>query len=105
MKRILIVCLLGMGLLLPATTITAKEIISKRIFDVWMEGDVLIATSDATTGALVNLKVWNSSKQMVLQQGISGYYSEVDLSSLPTGYYTAVVTSASSGYSENVHVR
>jgi len=109
MKRILIVCLLGMGLLLPATNLTAKEfskkeVFKKRIVDCFLEGDILIVTSDANTGTLSNVKIWSGGKQLVLQQSVSGYEDEVDLSSLPSGYYSAQVFTSLTVYSENFYL-
>lgn len=108
MKRILIVCLLGMGLLLPSTTVTAKEFShkesAKRIIDVMLEGHVLLATSDATTGTLVSCYIWNGSKSLVLQQSLSGYSDDVDVSGLSSGWYTVQIFTTLTGYSENVYI-
>lgn len=108
MKRILIVCLLGMGLLLPATKSTAKEFsrkeISKRIVDVMIEGDVIELTSDAGSGTLVNCKIWDMGKHLVLQQYVSGYADAVDVSDLTAGWYSVQVFTTGTTYSENVYV-
>ncbi len=106
MKRILIVCLLGMGLLLPYNKITAKEFsekeISKRIVDIMLEGNVLIASSDASTGTINEVKIYNSSKQKVVDQTCyGGYVCDVDVSGLPSGFYTAQVFTTMTVYSEN----
>lgn len=100
MKRILIVCLLGMGLLLPSTNITAKEFIVKRVIDLFLESDVLTITSDAGTGTLVHVNIYDNHEHKVLGQDLSGYSDYVDLSSLPNGNYSAHVTSTLSNYTE-----
>lgn len=100
MKRILIVCLLGMGLLLPSTTITAKEFSAKRIVDIFMEDDWLQATSDGYTGSIVKVEVFNSSEQKVLGESCRGFSCEVYIGGLPSGSYTAWVTTSLTTYSE-----
>jgi hypothetical protein len=100
MKRILIVCLLGMGLLLPSTTITAKEFIKQRTVDLWLESDILTITSDAGTGTLVQVNIYDSHEHKVLGQALSGYTSYVDVSSLPNGTYSAHVGATLSNYNE-----
>lgn len=104
MKRILIVCLLGMGLLLPATTITAKEFIIKRTVDVYVEGDVVGITSDVNSGSLTQVKIYNSNKVKVIDESCSGYEHEVDISSLPSGLYSVVVYTTLTSYSENIYL-
>lgn len=101
-------CLLGMGLLLPSTNITAKEFFItksvKRTIDVWLEDQVGIATSDATTGTLVSMKVFDSQKHKVLETALSGYYDDVDLGYLPAGNYSIQIVTSLTTYSENVYL-
>lgn len=104
MKRILIVCLLGMGLLLPISNITAKELIVKRTIDVYVEEDNIAITSDANSGSLTLVKVFNSNKVKVIEESCSGYYHSVDASSLPSGLYSVVVYTTLTTYSENVYL-
>lgn len=104
MKRILIVCLLGMGLLLPVQQLTANGFSFKRIVDVFMEANILIASSDSGTGTLVSVTIKNGNNQTVLQEDVSGYYDTVDLSSLSPGNYTAYVTTTLTGYREGITV-
>lgn len=104
MKRILIVCLLGMGLLLPITNITAKEVIVKRTLDVFLEEDNIAITSDANSGSLTLVKVYNSNKVKVIEESCSGYYHAVDASSLPSGLYSVVVYTTLTTYSENIYL-
>ncbi len=108
MKRILIVCLLGMGLLLPATKTTAKENTInkqlKRAIEVWSETGICIAASDVNTGTLCTMKIINSSKVKVLEESISGYYDEVDVSGLSSGYYTVQIITSLTTYSQNMYL-
>lgn len=104
MKRILIVCLLGIGLLLPLTNITAKESIAKRVVDVVLEDEVISITSEANTGTLTTVKIYNSSKVKVIEEACSGYYHGTDVSALPSGLYSVVVFTTLTTYSENVYL-
>lgn len=109
MKRILIVCLLGMGLLLPCNKTTAKgffkkEVFSKRIVDCYLDGDILAITSDPGTGTLVTCKIWSPTKQLVLLESISGYEDAVDVSSLHSGWYSVQVFTTSTIESENIYI-
>ena len=108
MKRIVIVCLLGMGLLLPATNNAAKGFskkeISKRIVDCYLEGDALSITSDEGTGTLVTVKIWDTGKHLKLQESISGYADAVDVSGLTAGNYSVQVFTSLTVYSENMYI-
>ncbi len=112
MKKILILCLLSMALLLPSTTITAKEFSKnntkttslKRIVDVTIIDEVLSVTSDASTGTLVWVKVYNTQKQLVLAQLLSGYSDGVDVSFLHSGMYSVTVHTSLTNYSENIYL-
>ena len=57
MKRILFACLIGMASLLPSNKISAAtpSAAASRIIDCYVEGIVLIATSDESTGTLVSI--------------------------------------------------
>ncbi len=104
MKRILIVCLLGMGLLLPITNITAKEVIIKRTLDISVEEDWVVITSDANSGTLTTVKIYNSNKVKVLEESCSGYYHAVDVSGFSSGMYSVVAYTTLTTYSENVYL-
>lgn len=104
MKRILIVCLLGMGLLLPVHQLTANGFSLKRIVDVYIESYILVVTSDSETGTLVSVTIKNSANQTVLQEDVSGYSDAVDLSGLAPGNYGAYVTTTLTSYREGITV-
>ena len=93
-----------MGLLLPISNITAKELIVKRTIDVYVEEDNIAITSDANSGSLTLVKVFNSNKVKVTEESCSGYYHSVDASSLPGGLYSVVVYTTLTTYSENIYL-
>ena len=105
MKRMLIVCLLGMGLLLPSTNSTANGF-SKRIVDVYIEGMALRCTSDVNTGGITLVEIFNSSNVKVRQQtyDIPGYSVSVNISILGSGSYTAKVTTTLTTYTEGFSI-
>ncbi|MES2619545.1 MAG: hypothetical protein V4615_01750 [Bacteroidota bacterium] len=105
MKRILIVCLLGMGLLLPVKKITAKEFFTKRIVDVWMEGAVLRATSDDNTGGITLIQIFDLNGNLVKQKTYSPNFScYIGITELPGGFYVAKVTTTLTSYTESFTV-
>ena len=96
MKKILLVCLLGLGMLLPTNNVSAaKEHAHIRKIGVMIDGNVLIASSDRTDGpismlevkALPDGKLWAS-------QSCNDYTCSTDVSNLPTGLYVAQVYTA-----------
>ncbi len=113
MKKIITVCLLSMALLLPSTTITAKEfsnsktktVSAKRIVDIWVETGSMFVTSDPSTGTLIWVKVFNAQKQLVTAQQLSGYSDVVDVSGVKTGVYTVTVHTSLTNYSETVYIQ
>ena len=115
MKKILIVCLLGLGVLLPSTTITAKGILTnkataaanvhQRIVDVTIETGVLFASSDVVTGALKSVKLVNSANKTVLKETCSGYSYATDVSYLPSGFYTSTVVTGAIVHNEVVYIQ
>jgi len=101
MKKFLLVCLLGMGALLPATTTTAKESISKRIINVTMEDWVLVGTSQTEDGPIVNMSVLTvPGGTRVASQSCSGYTCSLNISGLPSGAYVVWVTTTNSNFSK-----
>ncbi len=105
MKRILIVCLLGMGLLLPVNKITAKEFFTKRVVDVWMEGAALRATSDDNTGGITLIQIFDLNSNLVKQKTYSPNYScSIGTSELQAGFYVAKITTTLTSYTESFTV-
>lgn len=98
------VCLLGLGLLIPASQLSATELSTSKIFhkaadggpglDIWVEGDAyLFCSSDQSSGALTRVRMADRNKTIVLDVPLSGYYSSTDISNLPAGmYYVKVFT-------------
>lgn len=101
MKQILMVCLLGMGLLLPVTKVNSSVVnqFVHRVIDITMDGFVLFATSDSNTGTITQIKVWNNvSHKLELTQSCSGYACSVYVGGLPSGAYIAKVFTTNSFY-------
>lgn len=100
MKRILFACLLGLATLLPTNKIAAEKNFFHRIIDIYIEGIVLIANSDESSGKLVSISIYNSSNQVVLSQYCGDYSCGITLSSLRHGNYRAHVVAANDTYDE-----
>lgn len=106
MKRILFVCLLGMASLLPSNKITAAtpSAAASCIIDCYIEGAVLLATSDESTGTLISITIFNASNQEVRHQNCSGYSCSVSLVNLRSGHYTAHVVATNGSYNEEFNI-
>lgn len=102
MKRILFVCLLGMASLLPSNKISAATPAAAihRTIDCYLEGMVLLATSDESSGTLVSITIFNASNQEVRYTTCSGYSCSVSLANLRAGHYTAHVVATNGSYNE-----
>ena len=106
MKRILFACLLGMASLLPSNKISAAtpSAAASRIIDCYVQGIVLIATSDESTGTLVSITIFNTSNQEVRNTTCSGYSCSVSLVNLRSGHYTAHVVATNGSYNEEFNI-
>ena len=95
MKRILISCLLGIGLLLPALNAKSNFISAKKIINVFIEGYVLFASSDTKTGTLQHIDIYDADMQELLYtQKCGSSNCQVDLTKLPSGNYEAEIYAA-----------
>ncbi|MCW5908635.1 MAG: hypothetical protein KIS94_12305 [Chitinophagales bacterium] len=106
MKKVLVVCLLGvMGMLLPTQTITAKEttsVASQKIVDVFLEDEVLIAHSQTVDGPIIKIVVTNVARAVVLTEDCGGYSYECSayVGNLPAGLYVATVITTRSVHAQ-----
>ncbi len=101
MKKVLITCLLGMGVLLPTEMVKSSVIYYSRIVDVAISGWVLTATSNPEDGTISTIEIIRASTmEVVLTQSCSGYSCAVGLSGLPGGVYIAKVTCTNTTYSK-----
>jgi|ERR1043165_1042490 hypothetical protein len=95
MKKFLLLSLLGLGMLMPTTTISAKEITKsavaiKKVIDVGIEGSALIAHSGTEDGPIMNMVVKTvPGGKLMGQSSCGGYYCSMDISGLPCGNYVA----------------
>ena len=87
MKQILMLCLIGMGLLLPTTKISsAGYSFFHRSVDVNIEGRSLLASSDTEDGPLTEIDIYNNStKELIESRACSGYSWTLNLSSFAKG--------------------
>ncbi len=101
MKKFLLVCLLGLGMLLPSTTITAKESVKQRIINVNIEGWVLFGTSQTEDGpiSVMEVRKMPDGKLMASKPG-DGYSCTLDISDLPSGTYVVTVVAAYRTYTK-----
>lgn len=91
MKQILIVCLLGIGMLLPSQEVKSSEPY-RRIVDVHIDFPALIADSDTEDGTISKIEIYKvSTGEKVRQTFCSGYSCSINLSGLPAGNYNAKV--------------
>ena len=94
MKKFLLACLLGMGVLTPALEAKSSIAVMSRIVNITIEGWVLLATGDDASGSIQQIQIYDvSTGQIVRSQGCEGYSCSVSLSGLRTGTYLAVVIS------------
>ena len=92
MKKLLFVCLLGLGMLLPSTTVTAKESVKHRIVDIGLEGYVLTANSEKEDGTIDLIEVRKlPDGKLMASEGCNDYTCSVDISGLPSGSYVVKV--------------
>jgi hypothetical protein len=92
--------------LLPSAAVNGKtkvaSFVHKRIVDVTLQGYALQASSDAETGTLTKIEVYNKDTQeLVLTHNCSGYSCSVDISGLAAGTYIAKVYTTLTTYSES----
>ena len=103
MKKIVLACLIGMALLgaQPTANGNAKfaSFSNKRIVDVYLEGMTLLASSDANTGTIVKVEVFQGT-ELKKTRSCSGYSCSVSLSGLSAGNYVARVTTSLTTYEE-----
>lgn len=92
MKKILLACLLGIGLLTPAIEAKSSIAIISRIVNITIEGWVLLANSDAASGTIQQIQIYDvATGVLVRTQNCEGYSCTASLSGLRPGVYLAVV--------------
>jgi hypothetical protein len=98
MKKSLLYCLIGLGLLLPS--IAAKSVVAKssivtrsmKTISGMLEGANYIINSDTKSGQLQSVVIIDlDTQQEVVDQQLSGYKGEVNLGGLPTGHYQSQI--------------
>jgi len=88
MKKFLLLCLLGLGMLAPTNTITAKEHAGKKIIKVIMENQVYLASSEPADGPITHMDVKTLPGGVCVASTDCGDYNcSLDVSQLPSGSY------------------
>lgn len=103
MKKVVLVCLLGMGLLCPVAKVNSSVVnqFVHRIVDVTLDGAVLYATSESADGPISKVEIHHQNPhEIVLTEYCSGYSCTVDLGTLKPGTYAAKVFYANGIYTE-----
>lgn len=108
MKKVFIVCLLGIGLLLPNNQIAARNSsITKTHFkagpdvSIFIEDDALLANSSPSAGTITRIRIFNQQNVKVLDQPIApSFTTALDISDLPVGVYTIKVSTTNTLYTE-----
>jgi hypothetical protein len=92
MKKVLLACLLGFGTLLPVNEAKSSIATQNRILNIHIEGWALTANSDAASGLIEEIQVFELDKEEpVLTESCDGYSCTIKLGELPAGVYVAVV--------------
>lgn len=103
MKKQLMVCLLGIGLLLPESKANSSGVkyFFNRIVDCNLQGYDLLVTSDTEDGSINKVEIYNSStQQLEMTEYSSGYSCSVDVGDLEKGEYEAKVYCTYTTYTE-----
>src|SRR5688572_9191389 len=88
MKKVLLACLLGLGTLAPANEAKSSTVVKHRIATITIEATWLRATSDAASGPIQRIEIYNvNTGALVRTQNCDGYSCQVSLTGLPGGLY------------------
>lgn len=102
MKKAIFSCLLGMGFWLHGYVAMGEAKTAMRTIDVVVnvEEEDLTAWSDAGSGSITLMEIFNASNVRVLSQVCGGYTCSMELAALPAGSYTVVVYTSRTSYAE-----
>jgi hypothetical protein len=98
MKKTLLYCLIGLGLLLPS--IAAKSVVAKssivsrasKVISAYLDGTAYIVNSDTKTGQLQSVVIIDlDTQQEVVNQQLTGYKADLNLGGLPSGHYESQI--------------
>ena len=88
MKNFFVTCLMALGMLLPASEITAKESAAKRIINIAIEEDILRTSSQEQDGPIVKVTLMNNQRQIVHTEECGYNYQCFSyVGDLPSGSY------------------
>lgn len=92
MKKYLLVCLLGVATFLPTSELKSSISAHARVINIHVEGWQLQANSDAISGNILQIQIYNTiNGEMVRSTGCEGSSCSISLEGLPKGYYLAYV--------------
>ena len=93
MKKFLLACLLGMGMLTPAIEAKSSMItIISRIINIHIEGWVFLASAGPSSGNLQQIQIYDANtSELVRTQNCDGSSCSISLSGLRPGMYLGVV--------------
>lgn len=102
MKRIIIVCLLGISGLLSQAKAIGSVPPSIHIVNSTIEGWVFVVNSDETSGTISEIKIYDGNQKLVAETSCTSYDCSIDLTGLAPGTYTAKVYTQYSYYTTNI---
>ena len=93
MKKILLACLLGMGMLTPAIEAKSSMVtIISRIINITIEGWVFLASSGPASGNIQQIQIYDAyTGTLVRSQECAETSCSMNLSGLRSGMYLGVV--------------
>lgn len=100
MKRILMSVLLSAAMFFNVQSFAMPANVKARIVDCYLENYTLFATSSGRSGTITKVDIYDSGNNLVAEEFCSSTRCAVDVSGLPAGTYTAVVTTTVHSYSE-----
>lgn len=105
MKKILIVCLLGISSLLLQAKAVGNVPPFFRIVNSTIEGWVFVVNSDETSGTISDIKIYDGNQKLVAETSCVSYDCSIDLTGLAAGTYTAKVYTQYSYYTTNISLK
>ena len=92
MKKLLLVCLLGLATFIPNVQAKSSMSVMSRILDIHIEGWALSANSDDASGLIQQIQIYDiNTGKLMISQNFKDYSAKVNISQLPAGNYVGVV--------------
>lgn len=94
MKRILVVCLLGIGMVMSVNQSKAAIINHRKIIDHHIEGWTLSISSDEKSGELIRVFIYDANGFHIATHYCSGYTCTININELSAGLYYLKIEAA-----------